>query len=204
MADYRKHIGFGSFTGIVYGSVCYFVYGINLIQAVAIATVAEIGSILPDIDSDTSKPRQIVLGILGITIPTILACNYVKTNSLESTFCLVLFSYLIIQHILPLIFAKYTCHRGLFHSIQMGILFSEWIYILFSESGKKVALIYATACFVGYLSHLILDELSSIKINELNAKRSFGAALKFTGPSKFRTILLYFFIFCSAVGCILV
>ena len=202
MASYSKHIGIGSLTGITFGFICYWTYGINLIQAIAVATVAEIGSILPDIDSDTSRPRQIVLGILGITIPTILACNYIKSNSLENTFCIVLFSYLIIQHVLPPIFAKYTSHRGLYHSIPMGILFSEWIYLLFFESGRKVALIYAGACFAGYLSHLILDELFSINLNEFNVKRSFGTALKFTGPSKLQTFLLYFLIFCSALGCI--
>ena len=70
MGSYRKHIVIESLTGITFGFVCYWTYGINLIQAIAVAAVAETGSILPDIDSDTSRPRQIILGILGITIPT--------------------------------------------------------------------------------------------------------------------------------------
>ena len=48
MASYRKHIVIESLTGITFGFVCYWTYGINLIQAIAVATVAEIGSILPD------------------------------------------------------------------------------------------------------------------------------------------------------------
>ena len=53
-----------------------------------------------------------------------------------------------------------------------------------------------------FISHLLLDEMYSVKVLALDTKRSFGTALKFTGPSKIHTFFLYFLIFCSAVGCI--
>lgn len=106
------------------------------------------------------------------------------------------------RYILGYLLAKFTVHRGLWHSIPAAVLCSEITYLLFFDLPVKVRLLYALSVLGGFISHLLLDEMYSVKVLALDTKRSFGTALKFTGPSKLQTFFLYFLIFCSAVGCI--
>lgn len=201
MADYKRHISLGFLWGIIYSSICFFTGRIDLIQGIMSTVLAQIGAALPDIDSDTARPRRIILGILGIAIPVIVASGYFRDVRLETTFCIILFSYVFVQYVLSYIFTKYTKHRGLFHSIPMVIFSSELTYLLFIGSGTKMALIYSIACGGGYLSHLVLDEFYSVNMMNLSLKRSFGTALSLKGDSTCCNLLLYLLILLSGLIC---
>ena len=203
MADFKAHTSVGTLWGLLLGTVSVISDFCSLIGGIVILFLAATSSAAPDIDSDTGRPRELVLSFLGIAIPIVLLFNVSDSTSSENILAATLISFFLVRYILGYLLAKFTVHRGLWHSIPAAVLCSEITYLLFFDLPVKVRLLYALAVLGGFISHLLLDELYSVKVLALDTKRSFGTALKFTGSSKLQTILLYFLIFCSAVGCIL-
>ena len=202
MADFKAHTSVGTLWGLLLGTVSVISDFCSLIGGIVILFLAATSSAAPDIDSDTGRPRELVLSFLGIAIPIVLLFNISDSTSSEKILAATLISFFLTRYLLGHVLAKFTVHRGLWHSIPAAVLCSEITYLLFFDLPVKVRLLYALSAFGGFISHLLLDEMYSVKVLALDTKRSFGTALKFTGPSKLQTFLLYFLIFCSAVGCI--
>ena len=202
MADFKAHTNVGTLWGLLLGTVSVISDFCSLIGGIVILFLAAASSAAPDIDSHTGRPRELVLSFLGIAIPIVLLFNISDSTSSENILAATLISFFLVRYILGYLLAKFTVHRGLWHSVPAAVLCSEITYLLFFDLPVKVRLLYALSVLGGFISHLLLDELYSVKVLALDTKRSFGTALKFTGPSKLQTFLLYFLIFCSAVGCI--
>lgn len=202
MADFKAHTSVGTLWGLLLGTVSVISDFCSLIGGIVILFLAATSSAAPDIDSDTGRPRELVLSFLGIAIPIVLLFNISDSTSSENILAATLISFFLVRYILGYLLAKFTVHRGLWHSIPAAVLCSEITYLLFFDLPVKVRLLYVLSVLGGFISHLLLDEMYSVKVLALDTKRSFGTALKFTGPSKLQTFLLYFLIFCSAVGCI--
>ena len=202
MTDFKAHTSVGTLWGLLLGTVSVISDFCSLIGGIVILFLAATSSAAPDIDSDTGRPRELVLSFLGIAIPIVLLFNISDSTSSENILAATLISFFLVRYILGYLLAKFTVHRGLWHSIPAAVLCSEITYLLFFDLPVKVRLLYALSVLGGFISHLLLDEMYSVKVLALDTKRSFGTALKFTGPSKLQTFLLYFLIFCSALGCI--
>ncbi len=85
-----------------------------------------------------------------------------------------------------------TVHRGMFHSIPAAILFGELAFLL--SSGDPVVRCYkAAAVVIGYLSHLLLDELYSMPgfSGQLGFKKSYGTAMKLYGRHGWANVIAY-------------
>ena len=202
MADFKAHTSVGTLWGLLLGTVSVISDFCSLIGGIVILFLAATSSAAPDIDSDTGRPRELVLSFLGIAIPIVLLFNISDSTSSENILAATLISFFLVRYILGYLLAKFTVHRGLWHSVPAAVLCSEITYLLFFDLPVKVRLLYALSVLGGFISHLLLDELYSVKVLVLDTKRSFETALKFTGPSKLQAFFLYFLIFCSAVGCI--
>ena len=80
---------------------------------------------------------------------------------------------------------KITVHRGMIHSIPMAILAGQLTF--FAVTGTiEERLLKAASLTLGFLSHLILDEIYSIDSTgaKLRLKKSFGTALKWSNPKR--------------------
>ena len=205
MASLKKHISFGVLWAIIISVVAVVSGMLNLLQAVIVFTLAVIGSGLPDIDSDTSKPVQILFGIIGVVCPVVMYKLFLGENAtMESIFLCILGLYLVIQHLLSKIFMKYTKHRGIYHSIPAAIISGEIVFLIFASSELATRLFFASAVTGGYLSHLILDEIYSVDLMGLKIKSSLGSALAFTAPSKIVTLLAYLLLIILGILCVFI
>ena len=79
------------------------------------------------------------------------------------------------------VFHKYSVHRGIWHSITAALVCSFataifFYYVLGRPDG--VAWLAAGFMFIGYLTHLTLDEIYSVDVLGAYIKKSFGTALK--------------------------
>ena len=202
MADFKAHTSVGTLWGLLLGTVSVISDFCSLIGGIVILFLAATSSAAPDIDSDTGRPRELVLSFLGIAIPIVLLFNISDSTSSENILAATLISFFLVRYILGYLLAKFTVHRGLWHSIPAAVLCSEITYLLFFDLHVQVRLLYALSVLGGFISHLLLDEMYSVKVLALDTKRSFGTALKFSGSSKIQTLLLYFLIVCFAFGCI--
>jgi len=99
------------------------------------------------------------------------------------------------------IFRKYTVHRGMWHSIPAAINVGLICFLIttFQDFGPRI--FKASAITIGFLSHLILDEIWSVK--SFRVKRSAGTAFKlFTRKRMWPNILTYSILLVLAVTAI--
>lgn len=198
MAAFEQHVNVAV---IVSGVALVPIYSSSLIdmnQALMLLVFGILGGVLPDLDSDTSKPIQITFRILAIFIPLAILLM-IGVKSLRMIFLIWASAGIILNFVVFKLFLLITNHRGIFHTIPMGILFSQLLFItlnhifLFSIFFSTVSAVFLLA---GFLIHLILDELFSINALGFRLKKSFGTALKLYDKNNiFGTILLYISIF---------
>lgn len=157
-----------------------------------------LGGILPDIDAPNAIPTRLLFSSLGLFLASILVISQFKQFSWLELTSLWIVSFLSIRYGLSKLFNKLTVHRGNFHSILAAFLFGfsstaiAYHVLDFSELLAWFAGLFVT---VGYLVHLLLDELYSVDLTNAKLKKSksksFGSALKIASfRYKFSTILL--------------
>ena len=124
MADFKTHWRVGLVTSTV-GAMSTTWWGLVAPKLLPLLVlVGWIGSIIPDIDSDTSKPRRFIFRGLGIIVPPVLIYRLSWIH--ESSERVVLFwagCALFVLYPLKYFFKKYTRHRGAYHSIPAALIY---------------------------------------------------------------------------------
>ncbi|CAM2997189.1 metal-dependent hydrolase [Vibrio rarus] len=148
-----------------------------------------VGSLYPDIDSDSSTSLDVIYGAVSIAL-CFGAMHFVIGESHTPTGLLRLLLipiaiYLFLHQILLRIFKKITAHRGACHSIIFGIantlvLVNLCFYLIDGIVIKAALTAWLTGLFffIGFILHLVMDELNSIEWRQCKIKNSFGSALK--------------------------
>ena len=198
MAGYRAHFAFGALTAACVAVAMLVISWVSLKVMPLVFLIAVIGSMLPDIDSDTGLPVRLLFGTLAVAtigLALFYMMNSTATSWLQQGLIGVgagLFVYFIIGGI----FKHFTEHRGVFHSIPAALVMG---LVAMSVSGllglgEKLALVVGLAITAGYLSHLVLDEINStVSLSGIpfKPKKSLGTALKLTGGSRMTTTAIY-------------
>jgi len=203
MADFKTHLSVGIILGVACSAgatIIHIFSGISMFSLTVIAVA--VGSLLPDLDSDSALPFKIVFYLFGI-ISSIITFLWSLNNYPEDWLFLIglpLISFIAVRFILGRIFQKFTHHRGIFHSIPMAIvsiLGTLTILKKIPNFTNTEITILSTAIGIGFLSHLILDEIyAAVNFNgkKFRPSKSLGSALKFWSKSPPITLLVYFII----------
>jgi membrane-bound metal-dependent hydrolase YbcI (DUF457 family) len=207
MANFKTHIGFGVFIGIgfiIAGLIYALLASTEAIIWIFLAVL--IGSFLPDLDMDQGVPFQILFGLLGAGLAGLIFLGQYQDGE-RGLKMLVLFPavvFLLVRFGAGYVFEKFTNHRGIFHSVPaavlLGLLTIWFLNFLVIQADQKLFL--GLAVSVGYLGHLVLDEIySSVNLrgHSLLPKQSLGNALKFYSSSHIATLLVYVLIFMLAM-----
>ena len=181
------------------GGIAYCFGDFNFQSSLVAAGLCSFAGMLPDIDSDTSKSYQECIYLLA-GIGCILTVSRLRYHGLDTDFAM-------FGGAMMLLFIRFgvgswiktiTVHRGMIHSVPMAILSGQLTF--FAVTGTlEERLLKAAALTIGFLSHLILDEIYSIDSTgaKLRLKKSFGTALKWTNPKKPAPVaVIYAAIFC--------
>lgn len=189
---FREHIAYGAVVSMVVVVGTYFYAWMTDPLLLAILfTLTVVGSFLPDVDSDSGMPFYLVFGTMSL-IATGFVLLYMLNRPTEDLKLLVgiplgalFFTWVVVGGIVK----KFTCHRGIFHSIPATLIAGLGTILIAQRYGVGAAhsLIYGVGMAVGYLTHLVLDELhSGINLDGIPfiPKKSLGTALKFFSDSK--------------------
>jgi len=198
MAAFKEHVNIAT---IVVGVVVITLYSSNLLtlyQTLVALFIGIMGGILPDIDSNHSKPLQGVFKIFSIIVPLLILLSFFHVMSVLKTILLWILFALLLRITLFKFFLHLTHHRGIFHSIPMAILVGELTLLFTYYTTKidlKVSVIYGFIIFFGFIIHLLLDEIYSIDAFGIKMKKSFGTALKlYDKQNIIGTLIIYFLI----------
>lgn len=181
MANFKTHLSVASTLSGILAIGCLEAGLATPRDVLAYFAAGTMGGILPDIDSDHSTPIQLIFSAFAVALAFITVFSKAGTYSIVELALIWLFVYVVIRYVACKIFAKFTVHRGIFHSLLAALFF--WLlttaltYHVFALSPLHA---WLTGGFVGlgYVMHLALDELYSVDLMGASVKKSFGTALK--------------------------
>ncbi len=149
---------------------------------------------LPDLDSDSGVPLRESIAFAAAVLPLMLIERFAKYGlGIETTILCGAILYLFVRFGLAETLKRYTLHRGMFHSIPAAIIAAEITFLIFGNENVSYRFLNAGAVFVGFMSHLLLDEMWSIDMNWglVKVKSSFGSAMKFWGDNAGANLTAY-------------
>ncbi len=182
MANFTTHIVVGT---IVSGSLATLTLAADVIapeNLVAVTMAGALGSVLPDIDLKESRPSRALFAGLAIFLSFAVLFHFAPRLSIAEMWLLWVGTLLFVRYGLHTLFHRYAVHRGIWHSILAGIVCAFATAIVFYYAFGRpdgVAWLAGGFLFVGFLTHLILDEIYSVDVMGTHIKKSFGTALKF-------------------------
>ena len=194
MAMFEQHVNSAI---VVSGILTVPLYSSELLttnEALVVFLLLIIGGVLPDIDSENSKPIQITFRIISVLIPILILLAI--GDGLSVIQILLVWGVLgLFTNLIFMILLKFTVHRGIIHSIPMGVFFGQIIIYIFYEVlgySSTFALIAGIFLTIGFLLHLLLDEIVSLNAFGMRIKSSFGTAMKLYDRDNLRgTFVLY-------------
>ncbi len=187
MAAYREHITVSGMLGVAYAFAAVFALGFSITQAIIAAILTWIAGMLPDMDSQSGKPIRELFGVTAALAPLLLlqhAHSLGISGDRAMLFSLLLYGG--VRYGGAAILGKLTVHRGMFHSIPALIIATETTFLFYHSPFQRVRLLMAAGVAIGFLSHLILDEVYSVTWDgvRINLKKSAGSAMKFFGKDQ--------------------
>jgi len=206
MANYKTHLNFSGIISLVVSLIFYSINLINLEEAVISFALGAIGGFLPDIDLSYSKAIKNILNILFFLIAIITIKNTIHTHNMAEVITYIGIIYIVLYYPILEIFQKYTSHRGLFHSIPVALI-CAMITIIISNKVFKYnyisSYVNGISILIGYISHLVLDEIYSVNFKNKRIKKSLGSALKFgifkNKKDKLYTFLIYLLLLITSL-----
>lgn len=194
MADFKTHISTSTVIGIGYGTAGYFRLDAPVATCVLAAGLCSVSGMLPDLDSDSGVPVRETMSLAAAVVPMLMMDRFSHLGwSHEMMVLAGMVMYLAIRFGVASIFKKYTVHRGMWHSIPAAATVGLLAFLVCSCDDMTLRWYKSAAVVIGFLSHLLLDELWSIDIRRgrLHFKKSFGTAMKLYSGSLWANFSTY-------------
>jgi len=198
MASYRGHLAVGgataaagaaalsAFTPITDTGTLSIIFGLTFMA-----------SLLPDFDSDSGVPFYFVFGTFTLALLTYITREVLLlTPDIRYRVAIPLIGLAIIWFVLGGIVKNITHHRGMFHSIP-ALFIAAFGTVLVASAllyNPIHAVLFGLAVGLGFLSHLLLDEVNSIVDFQglpFLPNKAFGSALKFWSSSLIASLFCY-------------
>ena len=181
MAGYREHISVSGMCGACYGAAAVLLMGFTPEQAGLAAMLTWLAGMLPDLDSDSGKPIQEVFSLAAAAVPLVMMRRLFRwAGSTEGALLAAALIYAAVRYGAAALLKRVSVHRGMFHSLPAMLIAAEAAFLAFGTDEWRVRLLLAGGVAIGFLSHLVLDELYSVQWDGVRVKlaKSAGSALK--------------------------
>jgi hypothetical protein len=207
MAGYREHISVSGLCGLCYGASATYAFGFTPVQGALAGCLTWVAGMLPDLDSDTGKPIREVFSLVAAVVPLVLMRRLEQWcgGDREAAVLAAIGVYAAIRYGAASILAKISVHRGMFHSVPALVIAAELVFLAYRSDSLAVKTLMAGGVALGFLSHLLLDELYSVEWTGIRVRlnKAAGSALKFVGrayvPTVFTWTVLMFLTYLTLV-----
>lgn len=192
MADFKTHITASSFLGVGYGAAGFFYVDMPIGSCIVAGGLCSLSGMLPDLDSDSGIPVRETLAFTSAVVPMLLIERMERMGLGHSSMILIGgITYFLIRFVLWPLFKRFTKHRGMWHSLPAAAIAMMLAFLVCADQSLQIRLFRAWAVFLGFMSHLALDEIYAVDLNGKLLKRSFGTAMKFFGNSRWGNLFIY-------------
>ena len=194
MAGYQEHISVSGFLGVVYGAAAVFGFGFSVVQGILAAVFTWVAGMLPDLDSETGKPVREVFSLLAAAAPLTMMPRLLEWGGdTETAMLLAVVTYIVVRYGGAVLVNKMAVHRGMFHSIPALLIVTQLTFLAYKSDAISVRVVMAGGAALGFLSHLLLDELYSVEWTGIRLKlnQAAGSAVKLFGNNLYANIVAY-------------
>jgi hypothetical protein len=187
MANFPTHIAIGT---VVSGAAATLTLAADVIapeSLVAVTLAGVVGSVLPDIDLRDSKPSRALFAGLAVFLSFCVLFVLAPKYSIAEMWIAWIGTLVGVRYGLHKVFHTFSYHRGIWHSVVAGLMFWFLTAVVFQRMlgfNEGVAWLAGGFLFVGYMTHLVLDEIYSVDVYETRMKASFGTAMKIYDPKR--------------------
>lgn len=209
MAGFHTHISVGVIVGIinVLLVVAFSLAPVHIGFLMLVIGAAGVGSVLPDMDSDTGVPYHVAFGSLSF-VAAIFACVF-AWRYFPAHYGIIIAAPItalfVVWAVVGPVFKKCTRHRGMMHSIPMALIVGMVLFSFAARLGFSdwFSFLLGVSMAIGFLSHLLLDELYSL-LNphgkHFVPNKAFGTAFKLFSSYTLSTALTYIVLITLLVG----
>jgi membrane-bound metal-dependent hydrolase YbcI (DUF457 family) len=194
MAGYREHISVSGLCGAAYGAAASLILGFTPVQSALAGCLTWVAGMLPDLDADGGKPVREIFGLLGAIVPLVAIRHLMRwCGSVDGVVLSAIIIYALTRYGGAAVLKKLSVHRGMFHSIPALLIASELTFLAYVSDSVAVKCLMAGGVGIGFLSHLLLDELYSVQWSGLRLKlsKSAGSAFKLTSSRFIPNVFAY-------------
>ncbi len=182
MANFATHIGVGTVASGMLATLTLAADVVAPENLVAVTLAGVLGSVLPDIDLKDSRAGRAMFAGLAAFFSFAVLFTFAEKFSIAELWLISIGTFLFFRYVVHAIFHRMSYHRGIYHSVLAGLFFAFltaiiYYYILGRHEG--VCWLAGGFMFIGYMVHLVLDEIYSVDVLGTRVKRSFGTAVKF-------------------------
>lgn len=188
MAGFSTHISVSTAVGVGYGLWLHSQFELPWTTAAVTGGLCAVSGMLPDLDSDSGIPARETIGFTAAVVPMLLMNRFYHVGmNFEQMLLIGIPLYLFIRFGLGTLLKEFTIHRGMFHSIPAMLLAGFLTFLISDSATTTLRALKGVAVSLGYLSHLVLDEIWSVEVSMTGTrlKSSSGTALKFFSKSPF-------------------
>lgn len=194
MAGFKMHITTSTVLGVGYGAAAHVGFGVPLDKCMLAAGLCSLSGMLPDLDSDSGIPLRESIAFGAAIVPMLMIDRFQHMGlSRDSIVLAGGLIYIALRFGVAEIFKRYTVHRGMWHSIPAAVSVGLLAFLICSCNEMGLRLFKSGAVVLGFMSHLVLDEIYSIERRGvgIRLKKSFGTALKMWSKSPWANISTY-------------
>jgi membrane-bound metal-dependent hydrolase YbcI (DUF457 family) len=201
MADFKTHITVSTLAGALLGAGGY-QSGMPWESCLIAGGLCSVSGMLPDLDSDSGIPLREAVAFAAAFVP-MLMLDRLERVGLSHEMMLVVTGviYFFLRFGIAELFRRYTVHRGMWHSLPAALIAALFVFLVSASENIHPRLFKTVAVFVGFMSHILLDELWSVEFRrgKYVFKHSFGTALKFFGESRLANVATYLLLIAMSV-----
>jgi len=194
MAGFKMHITTSTVVGVGYGAAAYLLFDVPAPTSALAAGLCSVSGMMPDFDSESGTPVREGSAFAAAVVPMLMIDRFQALGWTNETIALVAACiYGAVRFTLPYLLGKFSVHRGMWHSYPAAAIAGLLAFMVCSGPSVEIRIFKAAAVVVGFMSHLLLDELYAIDLSRgrIRFKKSFGTAMKFTSNSAWANISTY-------------
>jgi len=192
MANFQTHITASTLLGVGYGAVAHFYFDVSAGHALVAGALCSVAGMLPDLDHKLGIPLRETLNFLAVLAPMLMMPRFIELGlTPEQLVFVAIVLYVLIRFVGGALFRKFTKHRGMWHSIPAAVAAGMVTYIICLSPEQEVRMMKSWAVVLGFLLHLLLDEIYSVDLIGRRIKKSSGTALKFFGNNSGANMFAY-------------
>lgn len=184
MAGFETHIAVSTMLGAGYAVAGHWEFHQPLPTCAIAGGLCSLGGMLPDLDSDSGVPFRETLSLAAAIAPMLFFPRLHHWGfTVEQMVLVGAPVYLFMRFVIGGFLREFTVHRGMFHSIPALAIAGMIAYLVCGDGDQAARVFKAGGVCLGFLSHLLLDELYSVEATSLGPrlKKSAGTAIKFFG-----------------------